>query len=181
MLTTWRRPSQSSKVCLFKINQLHIISQMQHVLWIQHLNSFYKFMTVLLWIGKVPYLAVEKRFKIASKWSRVVHIISVSKQCSTLELKLYTIELEQVFASMGCLVLKCTRDWAGYNIISIKFCAIFGLVCLWRNLHLLGWFKIMIFFNILLFFGLLVLVGASAVGLVYIHMSKAAIMWQKQN
>ena len=88
MLTTWRRPSQSSKVCLFKINQLHIISQMQHVLWIQHLNSFYKFMTVLLWIGKVPYLAVEKRFKIAPKWSRVVHIISVSKQCSTLELKL---------------------------------------------------------------------------------------------
>ena len=57
----------------------------------------------------------------------------------------------------------------------------------------LGWFvcegtciywadlKLRFFCNILLFFGLLVLVGASAVGLVYIHMSKAAIMWQKQN
>ena len=39
---------------------------------------------------------------------------------------------------------------------------------------------IFFFFNILLFFGLLVLVGASVVGLVYIYMSKAAIMWQKQ-
>ena len=139
-----------------------------------------KYMTVLLWIGKVSYLEVEKRFKIAPKWSRVVYTLSVSKQCSTWELKLLHNWNRTGFGING-LVLKCTRDWAGYNILSIKFCAILvwfvreGTGIYWADLKI-----IFFFFNILLFFGLLVLVGASVVGLVYIYMSKAAIMWQKQ-